>query len=155
MCSLDVVLRLGDLALLVDDERRPDDTLNGLAVHHLFAVSAPRGEHFAVGIGKQRECQLLVVAELGEFGRLVGGDADDIQPGAVEFGQAVPEVARLPRTSRRRSGGVEVDDDPAALVVRQLYGVAVGIGQAECGGCLLYTSPSPRDGLLSRMPSSA
>src|SRR5664279_6353030 len=22
------------------------------------------------------------------------------------------------------------------------------------GGCLLYTSPSPRDGLLSRMPSS-
>ena len=25
----------------------------------------------------------------------------------------------------------------------------------DCGGCLLYTSPSPRDGLLSRMPSSA
>ena len=24
-----------------------------------------------------------------------------------------------------------------------------------CGACLLYTSPSPRDGLLSRMPSSA
>ena len=23
------------------------------------------------------------------------------------------------------------------------------------GDCLLYTSPSPRDGLLSRMPSSA
>ena len=26
---------------------------------------------------------------------------------------------------------------------------------AETGACLLYTSPSPRDGLLSRMPSSA
>ena len=25
----------------------------------------------------------------------------------------------------------------------------------EVCGCLLYTSPSPRDGLLSRMPSSA
>ena len=25
----------------------------------------------------------------------------------------------------------------------------------EYGDCLLYTSPSPRDGLLSRMPSSA
>ena len=25
----------------------------------------------------------------------------------------------------------------------------------ECEACLLYTSPSPRDGLLSRMPSSA
>ena len=28
-------------------------------------------------------------------------------------------------------------------------------GAGELGGCLLYTSPSPRDGLLSRMPSSA
>ena len=27
--------------------------------------------------------------------------------------------------------------------------------QAEIRNCLLYTSPSPRDGLLSRMPSSA
>ena len=26
---------------------------------------------------------------------------------------------------------------------------------APCEPCLLYTSPSPRDGLLSRMPSSA
>ena len=26
---------------------------------------------------------------------------------------------------------------------------------AESKSCLLYTSPSPRDGLLSRMPSSA
>ena len=25
----------------------------------------------------------------------------------------------------------------------------------QLGNCLLYTSPSPRDGLLSRMPSSA
>ena len=26
---------------------------------------------------------------------------------------------------------------------------------SDASGCLLYTSPSPRDGLLSRMPSSA
>ena len=30
-----------------------------------------------------------------------------------------------------------------------------GSGKTECSVCLLYTSPSPRDGLLSRMPSSA
>ena len=30
-----------------------------------------------------------------------------------------------------------------------------GISFHEDGTCLLYTSPSPRDGLLSRMPSSA
>ena len=28
-------------------------------------------------------------------------------------------------------------------------------GEGAGTGCLLYTSPSPRDGLLSRMPSSA
>ena len=28
-------------------------------------------------------------------------------------------------------------------------------GVVIAGSCLLYTSPSPRDGLLSRMPSSA
>ena len=30
-----------------------------------------------------------------------------------------------------------------------------GVVAIESRGCLLYTSPSPRDGLLSRMPSSA
>ena len=35
-----------------------------------------------------------------------------------------------------------------------LGGMAVTIG-ADMYSCLLYTSPSPRDGLLSRMPSSA
>ena len=34
-------------------------------------------------------------------------------------------------------------------------GVKVGIKEAGCSGCLLYTSPSPRDVEESRMPSSA
>ena len=29
------------------------------------------------------------------------------------------------------------------------------LDDVQVNGCLLYTSPSPRDGLLSRMPSSA
>ena len=33
-----------------------------------------------------------------------------------------------------------------------IAGIAVAV---EGWSCLLYTSPSPRDGLLSRMPSSA
>ena len=35
----------------------------------------------------------------------------------------------------------------------QLAGIAPGMSVLDA--CLLYTSPSPRDGLLSRMPSSA
>ena len=39
-----------------------------------------------------------------------------------------------------------------------IYTASLAIGgyhTAPLGNCLLYTSPSPRDGLLSRMPSSA
>ena len=53
-----------------------------------------------------------------------------------------------------------------AIVFQQLmnfiFGADVVVAQSEYGttmlfdnSCLLYTSPSPRDGLLSRMPSSA
>ena len=50
------------------------------------------------------------------------------------------------------------------LALRQLDAGAIGITcqklgeaevMAEAGICLLYTSPSPRDGTSSRMPSSA
>ena len=34
-------------------------------------------------------------------------------------------------------------------------GISTAYHIAKNYGCLLYTSPSPRDGLLSRMPSSA
>ena len=40
-----------------------------------------------------------------------------------------------------------------AITHRIAYGVRTGAYPPN--SCLLYTSPSPRDGLLSRMPSSA
>ena len=46
---------------------------------------------------------------------------------------------------------VSVSDDDGQTIPRSL------LEQSQQSGtsCLLYTSPSPRDGLLSRMPSSA
>ena len=42
------------------------------------------------------------------------------------------------------------------IVAEKLNGRFAMLGfVALVGACLLYTSPSPRDGLLSRMPSSA
>ena len=50
-------------------------------------------------------------------------------------------------------------------IYQQLWSFLVGLAHGNTGtsiyykvpvsSCLLYTSPSPRDGLLSRMPSSA
>ena len=49
---------------------------------------------------------------------------------------------------------------PPALAAKKIDAFIVAepfnaLGELKAGGCLLYTSPSPRDGLLSRMPSSA
>ena len=43
---------------------------------------------------------------------------------------------------------------PLIEAVKNQESVVLSIGNSP-EGCLLYTSPSPRDGLLSRMPSSA
>ena len=45
--------------------------------------------------------------------------------------------------------------DTVVLDVRELSSVMDWLIVASGTSCLLYTSPSPRDGLLSRMPSSA
>ena len=89
-----------------------------------------------------------------------------------ELRQTIGNVAKSARDLARRPGG------PAVLILsstaRMHYGKVDGTGEekgqgkpswklgegpaerlADLGNCLLYTSPSPRDGLLSRMPSSA
>ena len=44
-------------------------------------------------------------------------------------------------------------EEPQSVTVYTNSEIEFGI--TACYACLLYTSPSPRDGLLSRMPSSA
>ena len=46
------------------------------------------------------------------------------------------------------AGGI--DRDQAEVIANAMWKLA-----EQGDHCLLYTSPSPRDGLLSRMPSSA
>ena len=45
--------------------------------------------------------------------------------------------------------------DPARLAPYIPEGLELDLFEGKAYVCLLYTSPSPRDGLLSRMPSSA
>ena len=49
-------------------------------------------------------------------------------------------------------GMSQPDDSAVDLAERARSGEAIALSDVIC---LLYTSPSPRDGLLSRMPSSA
>src|SRR5665647_3690696 len=52
-------------------------------------------------------------------------------------------------------GGSAGDGGSASGVDMRIVNVVKLIGVGWFDRCLLYTSPSPRDGLLSRMPSSA
>ena len=84
----------------------------------------------------------------GEFTNAVPGTAPKSQ-GGWSSGVQIPMPIPPPITGWRAPGIPHPPPLPA---------VPVGQPHAPVGlpcGCLLYTSPSPRDGLLSRMPSSA
>src|SRR5665647_3828850 len=75
---------------------------------------------------------------------------------AAELGtlgvRSAPYVHRL--VAERTVEPVEVTIGSETRTIDVKYGLLDG-KVYTCKPCLLYTSPSPRDGLLSRMPSSA
>ena len=64
---------------------------------------------------------------------------------------------RLKATWRVATGVHRMPDEYASLMLNffDRQGLAASQIRDAVLCCLLYTSPSPRDGLLSRMPSSA
>ena len=73
----------------------------------------------------------------------LGGPGKDADGAVLLTG---PEAGELLKAAVEHAGG--------GLVDWHLDHVDANPGQSTTA-CLLYTSPSPRDGLLSRMPSSA
>ena len=71
--------------------------------------------------------------------------------------EAIPqtEIEAKRESARRLLEGDGVDKDEAKAVSLLEDCVAHGDADAMVMLCLLYTSPSPRDLWLSRMPSSA
>ena len=67
-----------------------------------------------------------------------------------------PSIAQMNNGLRQLRASREIERSMLHAALRQrdkAERVMVRVATEEC--CLLYTSPSPRDGLLSRMPSSA
>ena len=80
---------------------------------------------------------------------------DDFQKQDVKFDinelqKAYNEILKIKNFS-----GPEGVSNFGAISLTQIPGDPESIKGNKARGCLLYTSPSPRDGLLSRMPSSA
>ena len=72
----------------------------------------------------------------------------------------VDRIARFASLGTTRVAFSEADRRGRELIVTMMKEVGVDTSVDSVSNiigrrCLLYTSPSPRDGLLSRMPSSA
>ena len=77
-------------------------------------------------------------------------------PFTAVIGQEEMKLALLLNVIDPRIGGVMIMGDRGtgkSTTIRALADLLPAIDVVK--DCLLYTSPSPRDGLLSRMPSSA
>ena len=93
----------------------------------------------------------------GWLGRIMDGLPNSSLTG-LAIGNSVPLVVQ---GRQRRASAIPVsgqsirnlqNNDPTRI---QQFATIEAIGQGSSGRCLLYTSPSPRDATLSRMPSSA
>ena len=76
--------------------------------------------------------------ELNDWGVLAGLPLEELRPLKLSPGELFHDREHLP---------------PGVLLIQEGQMRLLALDQRK--DCLLYTSPSPRDGLLSRMPSSA
>ena len=93
---------------------------------------------------------------LGQSAWTAGGGAGDDAGADQLLGLLLKKVderhSRYEREYNDRFAQVEAAQE---VLTRRLSAVRLSVCLSVCLSCLLYTSPSPRDGLLSRMPSSA
>ena len=89
--------------------------------------------------------------QVAQFTTGGGGDSVHQSPGTCDPGPGVLhwDVICDVGTSIKQTSVAD------ALTDYRLTGIETGSGDDHIIHCLLYTSPSPRDATLSRMPSSA
>ena len=83
-----------------------------------------------------------------EAGRDAGARGDEMGVWAARRIEGLDDVVAL------RVGGGSILGRVGPILWTNAVGLVLVLRVILCT-CLLYTSPSPRDGLLSRMPSSA
>src|SRR5205085_9127031 len=104
-------------ALLVYEEGLAADAHVLLAHELLLAVDAVSVGDRVVGVGQEREGELVLVRELPVRALVVERDAEDFDPAPLELRERVAETASLLRAARRVVLRVEVEHDlPAAQV---------------------------------------
>ena len=139
--KIEQMLAAKNLAAGFSPEAIPEQTVAGQTAGQIAARDAA----LAQGVGSYLP-YLSAASNLTGTGAQVTGEARGVGLGAL--GQYDPRMAYGYMDPYQQA----VTDQTMRELDRQ---AAIQASGAAAQACLLYTSPSPRDGLLSRMPSSA
>ena len=154
--------------LLTSEDRTLHDRLNRL--HLLAGALALLLGLVAAGVIAPllaRPLRRLTAAarkiQLGDLdARVVAGGTPEIRELSQAFNRLAETLEQEEQIRRHAAADIEHElRTPLAGIVSRIEAAQDGVladERANLGAmhtCLLYTSPSPRDGLLSRMPSSA
>ncbi len=101
--------------VLIEDERAPERSLCGFAVHLLLAPDTERLEHFGGGVSQQPEWQFIPGPESGMGLCAIFAHTYYIISGIRQFRIVVPEGTGLRRASGCVILGIEVDDGLLSL----------------------------------------
>ena len=149
-------------------KRQTEDTQTNPGVAKGLTQKAVDNDTFAI-FGPVYSGSIMVSmaeSKRGETPNFTGGEAAAItQQGnpyvfRTAFGQATsfPKLAKYINTKAKTLAVIYVNNDfgkGGRDTLAKLMETGPTKIVADISTCLLYTSPSPRDGLLSRMPSSA
>ena len=106
-----------------------------LTAHELFqpVTLVATGDLTRFHIGQKREGKLMLADEFGVGRGVVLADSQHLDAVLFEAIPAITEIAGFFGAARGVVFGIEVDDDPLSSQRRQLYKVAVLIGEREIG----------------------
>ena len=142
-----LVLHYGDLTdstnlIRIIEQVQPDEIYNlGAQSHVAVSFEAPEYTANSDALGTLRILEAVRMLGLNQKTRIYQASTSELY-GLV---QEIPQKETTPFYPR------------SPYAVAKLYGYWITVNYREAYGmyCLLYTSPSPRDATLSRMPSSA
>ena len=168
-----VQVAVTDLAAYFDDEitAMPNltsvGTLTALTVDDIaidgkvITITGSSGDTFVTTVGANGATSLVTVDAAGAAGHLqitADGNVDINSAGTLtlDSGGAI-NIEPASGSAILLDGTISIDAGVVTGATSITSTAFVGdiTGDVTGTACLLYTSPSPRDGLLSRMPSSA
>ena len=141
-----------DSIVAADDQLAAEFDFSNLA-----SVDVRRGHDSLVELASREDVDIVLAAIVGSAG-LPSTWA------AIEKGKTIALAnketlvvagAQVMKLAGQTGSKILPVDSEHSAVFQALKAKGESVSPLECPACLLYTSPSPRDGLLSRMPSSA